>query len=243
MEEAGAFLLGNTAGDVQTLTGQRRVETHFYTIPPGRHPRAWERMLNAYPELADPHTLSPEQAAFVSGYLVHLAIDEDWAWDVFCPLYLKSDAWPDHGTFMIHHNALRVVLDRQAEAQIRAQWEILEALRDVRADGWLPFVSGDALQQWHDWLTEQLTDATEIQTTWVFAKRMGISPEHLERVVQRVETDIDEHRNPALEAGLASFEAHAQADGLSVLRRYWGTGRVFRPLGSTAGGGSRRVGS
>ncbi len=91
--ESGAFLLGNTAGDVQTITGQRRVETHFYSLSDLHRGPAGDRLLTAYPSLADPWSLSPAQAAFVSGYLVHLVWDEIWADDVFIPLYRDSAIW------------------------------------------------------------------------------------------------------------------------------------------------------
>ena len=31
-QQRGPFLLGNTAPDVKTLSGQRRLETHFYSV-------------------------------------------------------------------------------------------------------------------------------------------------------------------------------------------------------------------
>ncbi len=34
LAQYGPFLLGHTAPDVQTVSGQRREETHFYTLPP-----------------------------------------------------------------------------------------------------------------------------------------------------------------------------------------------------------------
>ena len=50
--EAGAFLLGATAVDVQVLTSQARAETHFYEVPPREEARAVPTLLAACPTLA-----------------------------------------------------------------------------------------------------------------------------------------------------------------------------------------------
>ncbi len=218
---AGAFLLGNTAADVQTLTGQRRVETHFYEIPPAATPRAWEALLRAYPKLSDPERLPREQAAFVSGYLLHLVWDERWAWDVFGPFYLYSATWSDYHTFSVHHNALRVLMDREAEKALQAAPEILGQLRQASPNGWLPFVPDGALAQWRDWIIAQLEEPATVQTAQVFAERMRIAPEALEAVVQAIAAGTYTPAIPGLQEGVAGFEARAMEEGLTVLKRYW----------------------
>jgi len=221
---AGAFLLGNTAGDVQTLTGQRRVETHFYEIPPATTPRAWEALLRAYPALSDPERLPREQAAFVSGYLLHLVWDERWAWDIFCPFYLYSDTWSDIHTFSVHHNALRVLMDREAEKALQAAPEILAWLRQASPKGWLPFVPDEALTQWRDWIIAQLEAPETDQTAQVFAEPMRIAPEALEKGGQAIAAGTYTPVLPGLREGLAAFEARAMEEGMEVLRHYWKQG-------------------
>ena len=49
--ELPAFLLGNIAPDVQTISGQPREATHFFPVPLGRAPPAGERLLAEYPAL------------------------------------------------------------------------------------------------------------------------------------------------------------------------------------------------
>jgi len=220
-EATGPYFLGSTAVDVQAITGQRRSETHFYRFPPTGNPRAGKAMKLAYPELANPYALSPECAAFVSGYLVHLAWDEDWAWDVFGPFYLESGTWPDRLTRSVHHNALRVVQDREAEVILRASPKIKAALRRTEPDHWLPFVPDEALRRWRDWIVCQLENPARVQTAQVFAERMGVSVEHLETVVRAVRTGTYKPPLPGLEEAIARFEIHAQIDSIHALEQYW----------------------
>ena len=220
-EAAGPYFLGSTAVDAQAITGQRRSETHFYRFPPTGNPRAGKAMKLAYPELADPYALSPERAAFVSGYLVHLAWDEDWAWDVFGPFYLESGTWPDRLTRSVHHNALRVVQDREAEAILHASPEIQAALRRTEPDHWLPFVPDEALCRWRDWIVCQLENPDRVQTAQVFAERMGVSVEHLEAVVRAIRTGTYKPPIPGLEEAIACFEIHARIDSIHALEQYW----------------------
>ena len=229
-EAAGPYFLGSTAVDVQALTGQRRSETHFYRFPPTGNPRAGKAMKLAYPQLADPYALAPEHAAFVSGYLVHLAGDEDWAWDVFGPFYLESGTWPDRLTRSVHHNALRVVQDREAETILHASPEIQVALRRAEPEHWLPFVPDEALRRWRDWIFCQLENPDRVQTSPVFAGRMGVSVEHLEAVVHAVRTGTYKPPIPGLEEAIACFEIHAQIDSIRALEQYWRAPESEMPL-------------
>ena len=67
-EHLPVFLLGKTAPDVQSLSGQKREETHFYVLPPDDDMPAWERLLEAYPPLGAMQDLPPEHAVFLTGY-------------------------------------------------------------------------------------------------------------------------------------------------------------------------------
>jgi hypothetical protein len=216
-----AYLFGNTAVDVQSITGQARAETHFYHIYQENPDRAGGVLLATYPELVSPYRLSPAHAAFVSGYVAHLVWDEVWLWTVFRPVYLESELWPDRLTRNVHHNALRVLADRQAEAELRAWPDLLPLLRSVQPGDWLPFVETRALYRWRDWLVTQLADAKAVQTAQVFADRMGVSTEHLEGVAHAVALDTYKPSVPGLRAAIENFESRAYADSIAALIQYW----------------------
>jgi hypothetical protein len=221
--ERGAFLFGSTAGDVQVMTGQPRAETHFYRLSEPHELPAAERFLIACPELGDPEQLSPTHAAFVSGYLVHLAWDEAWARDIFIPCYQGGSQWPDRMAYFLHHNALRLYLDRDAYERLRDAPGLVAALRGVAPDGWLPFATSSALVDWRDWLVEQLMDPAKIQTAAVFAARMKVPTKALEEVVTEIAGGTYRAVSD-LGALLARYEAAALAESTHTLLRYWGIG-------------------
>ena len=221
--EWGAFLLGSTAGDVQVITGQPRVATHFYRLSEPHEHSAAERFLMACPELVNPEQLSPAHAAFVSGYLVHLVWDEIWARDIFIPCYRDGPLGAEHLAYHLHHNALRVHLDWEAYEQLRSVPHLVPALCGVTPDGWLPFATSSALLAWRDWLVEQLVDPTKIQTSKVFAERMKVSIEALETVVAEIDAGVY-GQLPNLVSSLVDYEAAASAECVATLLRYWGIG-------------------
>lgn len=72
-----AYYAGAIAPDARVRNEAAREATHFYRF---RDSSTWgtatRRLFAAYPELADPASLRESQAAFVAGYLTHLAADE-----------------------------------------------------------------------------------------------------------------------------------------------------------------------
>jgi len=221
-EHLCAFYLGATAADVQTLTGQLRVDTHFYHLADVGVVRPGEVFLATYPQLAYPRHLRPAHAAFISGYLVHLLWDELWAAQIFLPFYVEAPQWPARYQRNLHHNAVRTLLDRQAETRLRAQPRLGECIRAVAPHGWLPFVVDDALARWRDWLVIQLEDPTRVETGAVFAGRMGVSVAEFEEVITQVAQGRYLAPPPGLDAALAAFELSAYTASRHLLRQYWG---------------------
>lgn len=72
-----AYYAGAIAPDARLRNEAAREATHFYSF---RDPTTWgtatRRLFSAYPELANPESLTGSQTAFVAGYLTHLAADE-----------------------------------------------------------------------------------------------------------------------------------------------------------------------
>ncbi len=118
LEYRPAFLLGNTAPDVQTVSGQARQATHFFEVPilPGTQP-AWEKVLALQPSLARSWQ-SPEGAAFISGYLCHLQADWQWVVEIFSPVFGPGAGWMTFRRRLYLHNVLRAYLDQQIFDQL-----------------------------------------------------------------------------------------------------------------------------
>ncbi len=178
LQQRGSFLLGHTAPDVKTVSGQGRHESHFYTIPRTFDRPAYELLFDAHPSLARTESLSPAQAAFIAGYIAHLLLDEIWLDDIFQCYFLQN--WGPLRERLFLHNVLRVWMDRRDQQQLNGS--VAMALREAEPRDWLPFVSDEHLREWRDWLVEQLSPGQSMQTAKVFAQRMGISAAEMEAV-------------------------------------------------------------
>lgn len=170
--ERSAFLLGKTAPDVQTLSGQSRSETHFYRVPLVTTALPWEKMFTRYPHLGRPAQLAPAHAAFISGYICHLQADIIWITDLFAPYFLPLIAKTRRKQVGYLHNVLRAYLDALILAELPA--DIGERLADVQPGGWLPFVEDHYLVNWRDYLARQLMPGAKAQTVEVFASRLDL---------------------------------------------------------------------
>jgi hypothetical protein len=178
IQQRGPFLLGNTAPDVKTVSGQGRHESHFYTIPRTSERPAYELLFDAHPSLARAESLSPPQAAFIAGYIAHLLLDEIWLDDIFRRYFLQD--WGPLRERLFLHNVLRVWMDRRDHQRLNGS--VAVALREAEPQDWLPFVGDEHLRAWCDWLVEQLSPGQSMQTAEVFARRMGVSATEMEAV-------------------------------------------------------------
>jgi hypothetical protein len=170
----GPFLLGHTSPDVQSISGQQREITHFFTLPVQRQARTpWEHIFTDFPVLDQVEMLSGAQIAFLAGYLCHLQADWYWADGIFTPVFGPRAAWADFRQRLYLHNVLRAYLDRQALNSLNGSTRT--DLASTAPKDWLPFVKDQHLYAWRDWLTAQLNPGAEAETVEVFAARQGIS--------------------------------------------------------------------
>ena len=186
-----AFFLGKTAPDVQTISGQTRPETHFYRVPLIETILPWERMFTRYPDLAQPDQLPPEQAAFIAGYICHLQADIIWIKDLFLPYFLPLLAKHRRKQVGYLHNVLRSFLDERILSAL--QEDVGQCLLQVPVEDWLPFVEGQYLIEWRNFIAGQLLPGAKVQTFEVFAERMNMPVDALLDLVHsesRMEEEI-----------------------------------------------------
>jgi hypothetical protein len=216
IQQRGPFLLGNTAPDVQTVSGQARDETHFYTIPLTSDRPAHETLFAAHPQLAHAGPLPPAQVAFVAGYIAHLLLDELWLIDIFQRYFLWD--WGPRRERMFLHNVLRTWMDRQDQPRLNGS--LIVALRRTEPQGWLPFVADEHLQAWRDWLVEQLVPGHTVRTAEVFAQRMGVPVAQVEIVLsspQQMEERVFRRVPPS---ALQAFHDVGYARSVALIDRY-----------------------
>lgn len=173
-----AFYLGSVAPDYQVICDVPREASHFYPLP---LPSDWDAvatMLERWPELAAPATLSPAHVTFVAAYLAHLLLDEVWFREVLLPHFVQPEHLGSMSERMLLHNMTLIYLDRQSLDALPA--DAGRTLSVIRSDNWLPFATDDQLAAWQTMLVDQLLPQGVVQTVPIFAGRMGLHAEELE---------------------------------------------------------------
>jgi hypothetical protein len=216
--ELPAFLLGNIAPDVQTLSGQTREATHFFPVPLDGGPPATARLLVQHPALAQPRALPPPQAAFLAGYLAHLVLDERWVADIFEPVFGPDQPWGSFAERLYLHNVLRAHWDAADLARLTPA--TAGQLGAARPEGWLPFVHDQHLRAWRDLVAGQLGPGAA-RTVAVFAERMNADPRALAALLaspEEMQRRLFVHLAPG---ALDRYRVDAIAVAAQVLAAYW----------------------
>jgi hypothetical protein len=225
--QRGAFLLGTIAPDVQSVSGQTREATHFFTLPspkgdlrPTDTRPAHEVMLADYPLLAQAIKLPPARAAFVAGYIQHLTLDELWIEHVFGPHFGLGADWGTFRERLLIHNVLRTWLDQRDG--VRLNCNVSESLAQVEPRGWLPFVSDAHLIGWRDVIALQLRPGAPIHTLEVFAARLEVPPAEFRRILESpddMQRRVFAHLSPG---SVARFYADALQVSMRRIAEYLG---------------------
>lgn len=167
--QAGPYYLGATSPDIRVLTRWERERTHFFDLSVTDHQDSIAAMFAAYPHLADPDRLSPETAAFVAGYIGHLALDETWIMDVYRPHFGQLSALGGSAQANVMDRLLQFELERRRReephtaAQIRAALECCSLAIDVG------FLDSGTLRRW----LEVAIDQTRHPPSWERFRQIG----------------------------------------------------------------------
>ncbi|TAK13189.1 MAG: hypothetical protein EPO32_06045 [Anaerolineae bacterium] len=212
-----AFLLGNTAPDVQVMSGQKRVLTHFFQVPPADDTHPVERMLATYPDLRSAAALPADQGAFMAGYLCHLIADFEWIRSLFLPIFGVEAGWETFPHRLYIHNIVRTWLDEQVLAGLPPDER--ECLAAAVPNKWLPFVEDHFLRQWRDYIEEQLQPGAAIRTVEVFASRQGLSPEVFFALLRSEERMTSEVFSHVSQQQLVEYRQRTVTASLAVLAR------------------------
>ena len=189
-EQRAAFLFGNTAPDVQVVSGQPREATHFFEIPFRSTPQPQRTLFNAYPALARARSISAPHAAFIAGYICHLWLDIIWVRDIYLPAFGPDARWDTMRDRLLFHNILRAWCDQNDQRQLAD--DVGPALAAAQPHKWLPFTADYYLRQWRDLLTDQFQPGATIRTVEVFAERNKVPADYFRQVLSTPE-EMDAH--------------------------------------------------
>jgi hypothetical protein len=214
-----AFLLGAIAPDVRAIGGQAREATHFFSIPRQPGSDAVGELLSAWPELANVGALSPEQAAFVAGYVTHLVMDEVWVeLIVMHGLFVEGQPWGvDHPNWWLY-SLLMTYLEYRAAARLPA--DTPDLLRSAEPQGWLPFAADSDLIAWRDHVAARIGRGGARLISEGFAYTNGLTPEALEAIVLSEEQMDSEVFTIIPRSQIDAFDVTVSRRNEAVVRRY-----------------------
>ena len=214
-----AFLLGNIAPDVQTLSGQPREATHFFRVPLDTDTPAHTVMFAEHPALARARTLSPAHMAFLAGYLAHLQFDQLWIAEVFAPVFGPEAQWGDFRKRLYLHNALRAHWDAHDLEQLSA--DMGAQLCAARPAHWLPFVRDEHLAAWRDAVGHQLSPGGDSRTVEVFAQRMRVDPHAFAALVNSPDAMRAKVFSRVSPQKLFAYRTRALLESAQLIRAFW----------------------
>jgi len=175
--QAGDFFLGSTAPDAWSLGGVSRQQAHMVPVPMPADQQGARELLQHYPELRSPASLSPAKAAFVAGYMTHLMLDELWYHQIFIPFFGLDVPHPPLRRRLMLHNVLRLYLENQLEPMIEPAHS--HALAQAKASYQLDFMPDHELRRWRDLIAEELQPGAQKRSVEVFASRLQVPPREM----------------------------------------------------------------
>lgn len=171
------FLLGSIVADAKPAADAPRHITHFYEYTKPMPDNPWREMFRQHPSL---RTLATRQhQAFVAGYVAHLAADEYWSRRVLKPHFALAEWGTDarERFYMLHF--LLIYMDERDEASLQAP--VSATLRQAVPQSWLPFMGDDVIQDWRDYIAEQLVGQSD--TLHIFGQRISTPAEEVRRLL------------------------------------------------------------
>lgn len=215
----GAFYLGNTAPDVQVISGQKRFATHFFRVPiPANAQVPWEIILSDYPDLKE--NLDYPQAVFICGYLCHLQADWIWVSEIFEPVFGPLQSWASFSDRLYWHNVLRAYLDLQVLEELPI--EKIQKIGFVDSRNWLPFIRDEDLETWWTYLCEQLEPGKSVKTIEVFAARQSIDVLEFQAMLDSDESLQENIFNHISRKALDDYREQLLVNNVALLYDYLG---------------------
>ncbi len=148
-ENMGCYLLGSTAPDVRVITRKGREPYHFAPLDFEKVGAGIEGLYAKHPELAT--TEHGPTRSFMAGYMSHLILDETWITRMYRPLFGKDGVFETEAEGAVMDRAMQMELDIFALKRLDALKVHLAGF-DGRVE--VPFIDGDTLAEWHEWVTE-----------------------------------------------------------------------------------------
>ena len=147
-ENMGGYLLGSTAPDVRVITRRGREPYHFAPLDFDAVGAGVAGLYREHPQLAA--TEHGPTRSFMAGYMTHLTLDETWITRMYRPLFGKDGVFETEAEGAVMDRVMQMELDTLALERL----DVLKAhLASFKGGVDIPFIDGDTLTEWHEWVT------------------------------------------------------------------------------------------
>ncbi len=146
--DRGAYYLGSTAPDIHVITRCERERTHFFNLNNFDAQSGIDGFFKAYPELARPDRLNASTAAFLAGYMSHLAMDEVWIVDIYRRYFGERSALKGDVRANVMDRVLQYEIDRRERAKTELMAHVREELLATPLEIDVGFIDGPTLERW-----------------------------------------------------------------------------------------------
>jgi len=156
-ENMGCFLLGSTAPDIRVITRKGREPYHFAQLDFEEVGAGVAGLFREYPQLADIEH-GPTRS-FMAGYMTHLTLDETWITRMYRPLFGVDGVFETEAEGAVMDRVMQMELDTLALERL----DVLKThLASFNGGVGIPFIDGDTLSEWHEWVTSFISN----EFTW-----------------------------------------------------------------------------
>ncbi len=227
MAQPGAYFLGSTSPDIRVLTRWERERTHFFDLAVTAHQDSVAAMFAEHSHLADAANLDPAPAAWVAGYIGHLALDETWITAVYRPHFGQLSALGGGAQANIMDRVLQYELDRRRREDPELSTGIRSALESCSLAFDVGFLDSETLKRWLD----VAIDITRHPPTWDRFKFQGgrhlrgsglESDDAIDRFVQEIPDVLERTIRHVSTAHIDAYIEQASERALEAAERFFG---------------------
>src|SRR5438874_4419884 len=165
--DRGAYYLGATTPDIRVLTRWDRERTHFFDLDDRGEQSGVHRLFEEQPALRDVTAIDAPTAAFVTGYISHLVLDEEYITQIYRSYFGEGGVMGDELMANVMDRLLQLHLDRREREDGCAVVEIRDALARTAVEVAVDFIGRDTLLEWRDWQMELISTAPRFEKMMV----------------------------------------------------------------------------